>query len=252
MGLVEFKDVKPRSDELMNLNLDRLFSNYSADGDGLSYEEFQRFSSTFARYSDGPIAEGGIRALFNKVSRTGKVRVPEFRNIVNEWNSQYIRESEDVEVLTGTAFPSVRPNKQYEVKVPAGGTIYRRIKFNNPDDFDKSLELISDNTRLLELRTPELTLRARTGSDYIRLKLNGPLVLNTYDVRLYLTHKGRKEVEECLLFVLHVVSPELFSDKVSADEPEQVQARGSTPSYYARTPEEKRAQVANAWIAKQS
>lgn len=244
--------MKPRNEELMNLNLDRLFNQYSSDGDGLTLEEFQRLSTIFGRYSDGVIAEGGIKALFNKVNRNGKIQVPEFRTTVNDWNSQYIRESEDLEVLTGTVYPSVRPNKQYEVKVPAGGTIYRKIKFTNPDDIDKALDVTTDNSRLIELRTTCLSLRARTGVDYIRLKLIGPLVLNTYDVRIYLTHQNRKDVEECLLFVITVIAPDRFTDQISADDgPVRVQARESEPpAYYSRTPEDKRAQIANSWISR--
>jgi hypothetical protein len=241
--------VKPRYDELTNLNLDRLFSNYSSDGDGLTFDEFQAFSSSFSRYSEGQAAEGGTLALFNKVSRSGKVRVSDFRAVLNDWTSQSIRETEDVEVLTGTTFPSVRPNKQYEVQVPAGGCIYRKIKFNNPDDIDKSLAVTTDNTRLIEVRSPSLSLRARTGYDYIRLKFLGPPVLNTYDVRIYLTHKARKDLEECLLFILIVVPPDRFKEVVSAEEVESVRSV-TTPPYYSRTAEDKRTTVANSWLAK--
>ena len=79
-----------------------------------------------------------------------------------------------------------------------------KIIYNNPDDYNKTLEIESTDDDMVEVRTKVIHLKSKF-SDYIRLTFNMPKTVANYNVSVIVKNKTNNEIEEILKFPIQVV-----------------------------------------------
>ena len=109
------------------------------------------------------------------------------KKIRNEDLSKYEEITKDFGVL------KLKPNEQKKMK----------IRYNNPDDFDKTFEIESTDDETVNVRNKEINIESKTG-EFIRLLFNAPQTFGTYTVCIVVKNKNNQEVEEVLRFQIEV------------------------------------------------
>ena len=78
-----------------------------------------------------------------------------------------------------------------------------KIRYNNPDDVDKSF-IVESTDSLIFVRNKEMNIEQKS-SEYIRLTFNMPKTLGTYTASVIVRNKNTREIEEILRFHMEVV-----------------------------------------------
>ena len=77
-----------------------------------------------------------------------------------------------------------------------------KIRYNNPDDENKSL-IVESSDDIIYVRNRELNIESKT-SEYIRLTFNMPKTLGNYTACIFVKNKDNGEIEEILRFHMQV------------------------------------------------
>ena len=78
-----------------------------------------------------------------------------------------------------------------------------KIRYNNPDDIDKVLEIESTDEDTIFVRVKELNIESKSG-EFIRLTFNIPSTKCNYSPCVIVKNKTSKQIEEILRFNITV------------------------------------------------
>ena len=95
--------------------------------------------------------------------------------------------------------------KEYEVEIESNQKIHKKVKYNNPNDYDKIIQITSTEP-IIYVKTDKLVLDYKS-SKYIRLIINSPQTLGTYTCFIVIentTLKEENKIEEILKFKIKV------------------------------------------------
>lgn len=84
----------------------------------------------------------------------------------------------------------------------SGEEIKYKIRYNNPDDMDKRLSIVSTDNVIL-VRKPELQIESKD-NDYIRFTIRAPLLKCSISPSLVIINKVTDKIEEILRFQIEV------------------------------------------------
>lgn len=95
----------------------------------------------------------------------------------------------------------------YRMKMVSGSVLNKKIKYNNPDDFDKIIKCYT-NDPFIKIKTDTIVLDYKS-SKYLRVQFNAPKSLGTVIGYIYIENqsqeiKGKSELEEVLKFVIEI------------------------------------------------
>ncbi len=96
--------------------------------------------------------------------------------------------------------------KEYSIKIEAGSKLNKKIKYNNPDDEDKIVNIISTEP-ILYISTEKLVIEYKS-SKYIKLTFISPQTIGKYTayvvIEIEKTNTKPASVEEVLKFNIEV------------------------------------------------
>jgi len=96
-----------------------------------------------------------------------------------------------------------KPAKIYpDINTQIGQTNSKKIKYNNFDNVDKELTVVSSDPKIIYVKTPQLNVRANESAD-IRLRLLAPNKPGTYQVKLEVRLAKTNQIEEVLQFTIN-------------------------------------------------
>lgn len=81
--------------------------------------------------------------------------------------------------------------------------VKKKIRYNNPDDFDKVLSLTSSDN-ILSLKKQQIKI-AYKSSKYIKFSLKMPETLARYRPKIYIKNLRNDEMDEVLQFNIEVI-----------------------------------------------
>lgn len=96
--------------------------------------------------------------------------------------------------------------KEYNIKVENKCVIKKKIKYNNPDDYNKILKVYTVEP-IIFIKTNNIILDYKT-SKYIKFNILAPLTLGTYLAYIIVENTSSKEedkIEEVLKFIIEVI-----------------------------------------------
>ena len=93
---------------------------------------------------------------------------------------------------------------EYQISVKSNQILKKKIKYNNPDDYDKIINIYT-NEPYITIKENSFSLEYKS-SKYIRLKFQMPKSLGTYIAYIYIENKlpSKSEIEEVLKFIIDV------------------------------------------------
>ena len=92
--------------------------------------------------------------------------------------------------------------KDFDLKYRRNISKKMKIRYNNPDDEDKTF-IIDSTDPIITIRTKQLTVKSKTG-EYIRFVFNIPSTVGVYTPNILVKNVENNEVEEVLRFNIEV------------------------------------------------
>lgn len=94
--------------------------------------------------------------------------------------------------------------KEYPViRFKKNQTIKKKIKYNNPDDYDKPITVVSKDP-IIKLRQKQMTIEYKS-SKYIKFLFELPMTEGNYHPSIVITNDRTGEIEEILKFNIEII-----------------------------------------------
>lgn len=185
------------------LNLAKTWDKHSKEPT-MHQAEFMSFMLSLSSTLSAEIDAHDIGLVFNRIEKSGLVNFHDFASEFEEWSNKKIEEIEGVEVLQ----PKINLtliNKYYQLNLPVGLNVFKRFPFHNPSEEDKTLKLVSSDSKIMSVRTPILKIKAKE-VEYIRLKFK---IEYQSEVLLFISHFHTDLIEETLSFKILPINLEI-------------------------------------------